>query len=201
MIEGRRHKLPNVWVQARRLRATRVDLVRDTRSVYVARLVLALAWFVAFSSFVDRVPEIPYKEFPSLIYPFAALFLVERSLRRITLQTRFAALAQFHIPLVEQFSQRLTTQFVQLRIFDGAALYFNIEFLSNEAIKATTLFSQRLTNVWLQLKTELESFLNDFHEPLTPRFSRAVWAVSSLVIPDSQLTPTNRPPFALVLRC
>jgi hypothetical protein len=201
MIEGRRYKLPNVWAQARRLRITRVDLVHDTRSVYVARLVLGLAWFVAFSSFVDRVPEIPYKELPSLIYPFAALFLVERSLRRITLQTRFAALAQFHIPLVEQFSQRLTTQFIQLRIFDGAALFFNIEFLSNEAMKATTLFSQRLTNVWLQLKTELESFLNDFHAPLTARISHAVWVVSSLVIPDSQLTPTNRSPFALVLRC
>jgi hypothetical protein len=203
MFNGRRIDLDQLTGQARALWQAQAGQMANSRTAYLLSRATLLALFASVVCMRGELTQITARELPALLFPFVIVMTALAWLRRINLQINRIALPAvtlpFHAaPLMQRLSLQATTLANRLRELALSVPLPHIHFEDSAAVQSITVFAQRMSRSWLELRAALEALVAAAAKIAPARFDLIASPISLLAY---QHVALDRSPRMLVLRC
>lgn len=202
MINGRRADLDQLLGQARVLWQARTTGMASSRMSYVLSRLTLLALFASVVSTRSELPTLTLHEVPSIVFPFVIVIVVGAWLRWINVQVAFSDLPSvrlpFHAaPMLRRASLHVTALLSRARALAATPLP-HIGFEGSEAVRIITLFAQRMSRSWLELRAALEALIQLATGAV---HSAGAWIAYRMPTAACRFASLDRSPRVTVLRC
>jgi hypothetical protein len=175
----------------------------NSRTAYLLSRATLLALFASVVCMRAELAQITARELPALLFPFVIVTTALAWLRRINLQINRIALPAltlpFHAaPLMQRLSLQATTLANRARELALSVPLPHIHFEDSAALQSITVFAQRMSRSWLELRAALEALVAAADKIAPARFDLIASPISLLTCRHAAL---DRSPRVLVLRC
>jgi hypothetical protein len=203
MFNGRRIDLDQLMGQAQALWQAQAGQMANSRTAYLLSRATLLALFASVVCMRSTLTQLSAGELPALIFPFVIVTTALAWLRRINLQINRIALPAvtlpFHAaPLMQRLSLQVTTLANRVRVMALSVPLPHIHFEDSAAVQSITVFAQRMSRSWLELRAALEALIAAASKIAPARFDLIASPISLLAC---QHVALDRSPRVLVLRC